>query len=108
MATVLETAPAATVPGRREAYLFTVEQYHHMIRHGILKEDDPVELVEGWVVKKMPHNPPHDGIVWILQSTLELLVAPHWIVRTQSAITTRDSEPEPDIVVARAPGSQYV
>jgi hypothetical protein len=30
-----------------------------------------------------------------------------WILRVQSAITTQDSEPEPDIVVARGPGLRY-
>ena len=37
---------------------FTVEQYHQMIHSGILDEDDPVELLAGWIVPKMPKNPP--------------------------------------------------
>ena len=36
-----------------------VDQYHAMIHTGILTEDDPVELLEGWLVVKMPQNPPH-------------------------------------------------
>ncbi len=31
---------------------FTVDQYHQMISVGILKEDDPVELINGWIVPK--------------------------------------------------------
>jgi hypothetical protein len=31
---------------------FTVEQYHQMIRACILTDDDPVELLEGLLVKK--------------------------------------------------------
>jgi Putative restriction endonuclease len=108
MATVLEPAPVVRRAVWPVPYQFTVQQYHRMIQLRILMEDDPVELLEGWIAKKMPHNPPHDGTVWVIQTALQPLVAPAWIVRTQSSITTRDSEPEPDIVVARAPGSKYL
>jgi hypothetical protein len=37
----------------------TVGQYHEMVRAGILSEDDPVELLEGWLVTKMMNSPPH-------------------------------------------------
>ncbi|WP_250123023.1 hypothetical protein [Chroococcidiopsis sp. CCMEE 29] len=37
----------------------SVEQYHAMIQAGILTDDDPVELLEGWLVFKMPKNPAH-------------------------------------------------
>ena len=30
-----------------------VEQYEEMIRAGIITEDDPVELLDGWLVPKM-------------------------------------------------------
>jgi hypothetical protein len=44
-------------------YRFTVAQHHRMVEMGILTADDRVELLEGWIVPKMPHNPPHDGKV---------------------------------------------
>ena len=40
-------------------YRLSVEQYHAMARAGILDEDAPVELVEGWLVQKMTKYPPH-------------------------------------------------
>jgi hypothetical protein len=88
-------------------YRFTVDQYHQMIKAGILTEDDRVELLEGWVVHRMPRNPPHDGTVWLVQTALLPLLPREWILRVQSAITTADSEPEPDLVVARGPGLRY-
>lgn len=33
---------------------FSVAQYHQMIHLGILTADDPVELLEGWIIPKMP------------------------------------------------------
>ena len=33
-----------------------IHQYHAMIRMGILTDDDPVELLEGWLISKMPSD----------------------------------------------------
>jgi Uma2 family endonuclease len=81
--------------------LFTVDEYHSMIQAGILTEDDPVELLEGLVVPKMPRNPPHDCAIELAGELLRDRLAAGWGVRVQSAITTADSEPEPDLVVVR-------
>lgn len=32
----------------------SVDQYHQMIETGILTDDDLVELLEGWLVTKIP------------------------------------------------------
>lgn len=37
---------------------FTVGEYHRMGELGLLSEADRVELLEGWIVPKMIHNPP--------------------------------------------------
>src|SRR4051794_28395359 len=81
--------------------LFTVEEYHRMIDAGILGEDDPVELLEGLIVPKMPRNPPHDCGIELAEQSLRSRLPVAWRVRVQSAITTADSEPEPDLAVAR-------
>jgi Uma2 family endonuclease len=86
---------------------FTVDEYHRMMQAGILTENDPVELLEGWIVPKMPHNPPHDAVLDQAQEYLRQSIPPGWRVRVQSAITTPDSEPEPDIVIAPGPASRY-
>ena len=85
-----------------------VDQYHAMIRTGILTEDDPVELLEGWLVVKMPQNPPHRVAVRLTYKALEPVVPANWYIDTQAPITTADSEPEPDIVVVRGDPRQYL
>lgn len=87
---------------------FTVDEYHQMISTGILGAGDRVELQEGWIVPKMPHNPPHDGTIQLCDEVLRGLVPKGWCVRIQSAITLSDSEPEPDIVVVAGAGRTYV
>jgi hypothetical protein len=82
---------------------FTVAEYHRMIQAGIFTEDDPVELLEGWITPKMPRNPPHDGTLDRAEDALAGCLPAGWRVRRQKALTLADSEPEPDIVVCRGP-----
>jgi Uma2 family endonuclease len=85
----------------------TVEQYHRMTQSGILNEDDRVELLDGWLVRKMPQNPPHAGCVLLTQTKLLTHLPAAWVLRIQSSITLSESEPEPDLVVARGPMRKY-
>jgi Uma2 family endonuclease len=78
-----------------------------MIDTGILTEDDPVELLEGWIVAKMPHNPPHDGAIQRINKRLGRRLPTGWDLRIQSAAATDDSEPEPDVAVVRGDETTY-
>ena len=46
-----------------ERRLFTVKEYDRFIEAGVLTEDDPVELINGEVVKMSPISSPHAGCV---------------------------------------------
>jgi len=60
LATVAGTSrsslPLPPFPVRR----FSVAEYHRLRATGILGEEDPVELLEGWIVPMMPRSPEHD------------------------------------------------
>ncbi len=100
--------PPPPAPGpARPFYRFSVEQYHGMIEAGILTEDDRVELLDGLVVEKMTHNPPHDAAVSLVNKALLRRMPDEWIVRVQSAISLPGSEPEPDVAVVRGPERRY-
>lgn len=86
---------------------FSISEYHRLIRAGILDEGDPVELLEGCLVQKMPGSPPHDTAVQRTRKRIEALTPVGWDVRIQSAITLPDSEPEPDVAVARGDEMTY-
>jgi Uma2 family endonuclease len=85
----------------------TVEQYHEMIRNGILTTENRVELLEGWLVPKMPKNPPHRFATRALRKALERILPAGWMVDPQEPVTTSESEPEPDISVIRADADDY-
>lgn len=86
----------------------SIEQYHAMIQSGILTDDDSVELLEGWLVFKMPKNPPHRATTRLVRTALENILPPGWYVDSQEPITLSNSEPEPDIVVVRGDTRQYL
>ena len=85
----------------------TVDQYHTMIRMGVLGEDDPVELLEGWLVPKMPKKPAHCTATWLIREAMEAIVPAGWYVDSQEPITLATSEPEPDVVVVRGQRRDY-
>ena len=111
MSAVIEPTPSAerkpaAVPGEN-IWRFTVPEYHEMVRTGLLTEDDPVELLEGWLVVKMPKKPPHRLATQLTRQALERTVPPGWFVDSQEPVTTDDSEPEPDVTVVRGDPRHY-
>src|SRR5262249_39249953 len=88
-------------------FRLSVAQYHRMIDDGILTEDDPVELIEGCLVTKMPKKPLHSVVTHALRETLKSLVPPGWFVGSQEPVTTDSSEPEPDVAVVRGRVHDY-
>jgi Uma2 family endonuclease len=85
----------------------TVDQYHQMIANGILTEEDPVELLEGYLVTKMPRSPEHDFALSTVAEELGRLIPRTFTLRGQCAATIQESEPEPDVVVARGDRGLY-
>src|SRR4051794_16444384 len=98
----MTTIPAPiAVPGDQadrlpsdQFYRLSVEQYHEMVRQGILGSDDRVDLLEGWLVRKMSKNPPHRMATKLLTRALEAVVPSGWYVDSQEPFTTDTSEPE--------------
>lgn len=86
---------------------FTVAEYDKMVRSGILTANGRVELLEGWIVNKMSQNPPHASSLTRTLRQIARVLPDDWTMRVQSPITLSDSEPEPDITLARGDESTY-
>jgi Uma2 family endonuclease len=111
MSAVLQAAPAS--PGADDVptepvVRLSVKQYHEMINAGILGDGDPVELLEGWLVLKMPKKPSHSSVTRLVRKALLARIPPGWYVDSQEPVTTADSEPEPDLLVMRGDESTYL
>ncbi|MBY0232224.1 MAG: Uma2 family endonuclease [Gemmataceae bacterium] len=101
------SATIAALPTRDDVLAgrvrLTVDEYERLWNVGELTEYDKIELIDGWVVKKMSRNAPHDSAVYFL---LRWLMAncpqSDWHVRCQLALVLARSVPEPDHAVVRA------
>ena len=104
-----QTPSEGRSPGKPDDFIWrlSVGQYHEMIRTGILTADDPVELLAGWLVYKMPKNPPHRIATRLAQQALEAVAPAGWYVDAQEPITLNDSEPEPDVMIVRGETRDY-
>jgi Uma2 family endonuclease len=86
---------------------FSVARYQKMIETGILTAEDKVELLENYVVLKMPRNPPHDSTLQQMLRPLLRSLPADWDLRIQSGIVLQDSQPEPDFAVVRGSATTY-
>lgn len=78
-----------------------------MIAAGVFTDDDPVELLEGVLVYKMPKNPSHRMVARLLADAIAKLLPPGWHVQSQEPVTLPDGEPEPDVAVVRGSPRDY-
>lgn len=99
----IQTALAQMATFRR----FTVAEYHELTRMGVLTTEDRVELIDGYLVNKMPRNDPHHSTVDRLTEDLVRVVPVGWRVRIQLPVTIGNSEPEPDGAVVRGDRRAY-
>lgn len=98
-----------SLPGTTSMFLrrFTLDEYHRMIGAGVFVKNDQFELLDGWIIAKMPHNPPHDLAVSLGLRQLTSCLPSPWFCRVQSAVTLTTSEPEPDLAVVLGPERRF-
>ncbi len=105
MATVTPTQPILSLPlpSPEMVYRFTVEQFDGMVRSGFLDEDDPVELMNGILVTKMPKNPRHTVATRKAVRALQGVIPTGWFVQKEdSLVISAVSKWEPDVAVVRS------
>jgi Uma2 family endonuclease len=101
--------PQPATYGRDASYpRFSVARYQRMIANGDFTAEDKVELLENWVVLKMPRNPPHDGTIQIVSEVLGPYIPTGWRLRNQLTVVLSDSQPEPDFAVVRGDVRTYL
>ncbi len=87
---------------------FSVARYQRMIEAGILTPEDKVELLENYVVLKMPRNPLHDGTIDLVREVLNPRIPSGWRLRSQQTVVLSDSQPEPDFAIVRGDARTYL
>jgi Uma2 family endonuclease len=93
---------------RPTLYRWTRRQYARLIDHGVLDEDDPIELLDGLLLVKEPQSSRHRTAVVLVARALGRAFGDGWFVQVQSPIGLDDrSEPEPDLSVVRGSPRDY-
>jgi Uma2 family endonuclease len=87
----------------------TIDDYHRMMETGIIREGERVELISGQIFNMAAKGTRHTVATTRLLRELLALIGQQAIVRCQEPIAMPDnSEPEPDIVIARWRDDEYL
>jgi Uma2 family endonuclease len=87
----------------------TSTEYYGMIESGIIREGERVELILGQIFTMAAKGTRHTVSTTRLITELPMLIQRRAIVRCQDPISLpNNSEPEPDIVIARLRSDEYV
>jgi Uma2 family endonuclease len=87
--------------------MFSPRDVARMVDEGILRPDEPVELLEGRLVIVSPQGPPHASLVGALAEKLRAAYGARHAVREEKPLELSDSLPEPDVAVVRGEQLDY-
>ncbi|MGP0063917.1 MAG: Uma2 family endonuclease [Isosphaeraceae bacterium] len=86
-------------------YRITVDEYE---RIGQLLDDPRVELIDGYLVKKMPKKPEHEWTTKKVQKTLDSRLPSGWTSQKEAPVRLPAyDEPEPDVAIIRGSDDDY-
>jgi Uma2 family endonuclease len=105
---VAEPRSSVAPPTGAPLVRFTATRYEEMTREGFFGPADKIELINGYLVEKMPQNDPHSFAVDMLTEILLRALPAEWTARFQFGVRlTSDTIPEPDAVIVPGPKSLY-
>jgi Uma2 family endonuclease len=88
---------------------WTREEFHRAFDEGVFSNEERLELVDGQILQKMTHNPPHAVALRRISREFESRFGPDHDVRSQLPIALSErSEPEPDVVVVPGGPDDYL
>jgi Uma2 family endonuclease len=88
---------------------FTLSEYHRLGELGFFGADERVELIRGEIILMPTKKTPHSVCNTLLWKQLFTLVGKRADVRVQEPIILpADSEPQPDVVIARNRADNYL
>jgi Putative restriction endonuclease len=87
----------------------TVQQYVAIVESGAFTARDRFHLINGYLVAKKTHNPPHVVADDLYGAELLRIIPPGWHLLTAKPIRLpgRDREPEPDRCLVRGKIRDY-
>ena len=99
--------PSRFFPQWQQLRRWTLDEYRRMTELGVLTPEDRIELLDGYLVNKIPQNTPHRRSVVRLSTRLPAHLPAGWWVMPQCPLVVGEHEPEPDGAVLRGVDSDY-
>ncbi len=88
---------------------FTIDEYHRLVDLGFFTENDRIELIRGEIIEMAPKRTPHSVCNSQLWKQLYELIGKQAEIRVQEPIILpSNSEPEPDVVIAKKKNDNYI
>ena len=88
-------------------FRMNVDQYERLVETGVL-DGQPVELIDGLLVRKMGKKPPHVIAGEALRDELLPLIPQGWRLTIEAPVRIPEfDEPEPDLAIVRGSREQY-
>ena len=88
---------------------FTLDEYHRLGELGFFAPDERVELIRGEIILMPTKKTPHSVCNTLLWQELFRLIGDRAYLRVQEPIILpADSEPQPDVVIARNRSDNYL
>ncbi|MBK9499546.1 MAG: Uma2 family endonuclease [Leptospiraceae bacterium] len=89
-----------------QVYRMTVNNYHKLVEQGVLSKK--TELIDGILIDKTPESPKHTYIINAISKILRKIFEQNgFYIQIEQPITTRKSEPEPDVSIICGDLSEY-
>src|SRR5262249_50188888 len=86
---------------------WTRQEYDRLIELGVLREDEPIELLAGRLVVREPQHTPHATATQLATEAPRTAFGAAWMVRVRLPLDD-ESEPEPDVAVVRGAPRDYL
>jgi Uma2 family endonuclease len=88
-------------------YQMSVDEYERLADAAFLR-DRRIELINGWLVRKMTTKPPRVVAVDATREAIAAILPPGWWLREEKPVRIPDfDEPEPDVSVVRGSRQDY-
>ena len=84
---------------------FSVEEYHRLSEYN--ENGHRTELIRGFIIEKMAKSPLHRTIATRLHRLILSILPAGFIAWKEEPLTLSDSEPEPDLSIARGSEHSY-